>query len=594
MKRLLAFVPAVGWLRTYDRRADLPGDVSAGLTVAVMLIPQAMAYAMLAGLPPIVGLYASVLPLFAYALLGTSRQLAVGPVAMVSLLVASGLGGVAEPGSERYVALAVVLAGLVGAIQLGMGVLRLGRLVTLLSHPVIAGFTSAAAIVIALSQLGHLLGVELGRSARLHELVAAAVPRLGDTHLITLALGAAAIAVLLVVKKRWPRLPGALIVVALGTLATFLLRLDEAGVRIVGAVPAGLPSPSLPAFELADLGALAPTAVAIALVGFMESISVAKAFARKNRYAIDANQELIGLGAANLAGFGFGGYPVTGGFSRTAVNAQAGARTGLATAITAAVIAVSLLFLTPLFHFLPKAVLAAIVMVAVAGLVDLRELGHLWHVKRTDAVLWLVTFAGTLFFGIEEGIAAGVVLSIAIFVRRSTRPHHAVLGRLPGTRSYRNVKHFPEAETVEGVLVWRFDASLYFANASFFREEVDRLLLDDAGVRAVVLDASGINDLDASGEALLSELHTALESRAIRLYVANVKGPVREVLARGGFTAALGEDRFFFDLHEAVEAAIAGLAPAGEPASEARARSTSLQDAAPAPASEVGTRSATG
>ena len=555
MQRLKKYVPALEWMRAYDRE-DLPGDVVAGLTVAVMLIPQGMAYAMLAGLPPIVGLYASVLPLLAYAFLGTSRQLAVGPVAMVSLLVATGVGAIAEPGSDRYVLLAVVLAGMVGALQLSMGLSKMGRLVTFLSHPVISGFTSAAAIIIGLSQLKHLLGADIPRSPHLHELLANAAAHASETNLVTLGIGVGSIVAILALKKWNRRFPGALVVVVLGTLATWGFGLHERGVRIVGEVPSGLPGASLPAFSLADLGELWPTALAIALVGFMESISVAKAFARKNGYEVDADQELVGLGVSNLVGFFFGAYPVTGGFSRTAVNGQAGAKTGLASAITAVVIGVSLLFLTGLFHFLPTAVLAAIVMTAVFGLVDVKELLHLWKVKKSDAGLLVLTFLVTLFVGIEEGIAAGVVMSLAVFVRRSTKPHHAVLGRLPGTTVYRNVKNFPEAVEPEGVKVWRFDASFYFANAAFFREQVDRLLLDpETPVRAVVLDASGINDLDASGETTLHDIHARLEAAGIALYVANAKGPVREVMRRGGALEAIGDERFFFDVHAAVEAA---------------------------------------
>ncbi|GAB5549445.1 MAG: sulfate permease [Sandaracinaceae bacterium] len=573
MKTLTKWVPALGWMRGYDARRDLAGDVSAGLTVAVMLIPQGMAYAMLAGLPPVIGLYASVVPLLVYALLGTSRQLAVGPVAMVSLLVATGVGALAEAGSSEYVLLAVVLAGMVGVLQLAMGVFRLGKLVTFLSHPVISGFTSAAAIIIGLSQLKHLLGASIPRSAHLHELLLNASRALPDTSLPTLAIGAVAVVILLVLKKRAPRFPGALTVVVLGTLVTWGFGLHEAGVAIVGDVPAGLPTPSVPGFDLAKLSALLPTALVISLVGFMESISVAKAFARKNRYEVDANQELVGLGLANVAGFFFGGYPVTGGFSRTAVNGQAGARTGLASAITAVVIGVSLLFFTPLFHFLPNAVLAAIVMTAVFGLVDWKEAKHLWHVKRPDAVLLGLTFVVTLFVGIEEGIAAGVVTSLAFFVHRSTRPHHAVLGRLPGTTLYRNVRRFDEAEELEGVKIWRFDASFYFANADYFRDQVDRLLLDGE-TRALVLDASGINDLDASAESMLQDIHTRLQGAGIALFVANAKGPVRDVMARGGFTEKLGEAQFFLDLHRAVERA---LEAAGE-------RSDERSEVSPAPA----------
>ncbi len=550
----MRWLPSLEWIRGYDRR-DLPGDVTAGLTVAVMLIPQGMAYAMLAGLPPIVGLYASVLPLLAYAFLGTSRQLAVGPVAMVSLLVATGVGGIAEPGSTEFVILAVILAGMVGAMQLAMGLLKMGSLVTLLSHPVISGFTSAAAIIIGLSQLKHLLGANIARAPRLHDLVINAVGALGETKPITLTIGVVSIVTLLALKRWNKRFPGALVVVGGATLATWAFDLHEAGVAIVGSVPAGFPAPSVPSFELSQLGGLLPTALAISLVGFMESISVAKAFARKNRYEVDANQELVALGTSNIIGFFFGAYPVTGGFSRTAVNAQAGAKTGLASAITAIVIAISLLFLTPLFYFLPKAVLAAIVMSAVFGLIDVQELRHLWKVKRSDAGLLLLTFVVTLFVGIEEGIVVGVIASLALFVRRSTKPHHAVLGRLPGTTAYRNLERFPEATPIDGIVIWRFDASFYFANASFFRDQVDRLLLKADDVHALILDASGINDLDASAETMLHDIHQRLEAADVRLYLAGVKGPVRDVMKRGGLDVALGEGRMFHDVHGAAEAA---------------------------------------
>jgi len=555
MTRLARFIPSIEWIKGYDPKRDLSGDLTAGLTVAVMLIPQGMAYAMLAGLPPIVGLYASVFPLLAYAFLGTSRQLAVGPVAMVSLLVATGVGAVAEPGSAEFIVLAVVLAGMVGVMQLGMGLARLGSLVSFLSHPVVSGFTSAAAIIIGLSQLKHLLGADIPRSPHLHELAMNAAAHIHETQPITLGIGVAAIALLLGLKKWNKRFPGALVVVAAGSLLTWALRLDLRGVGIVGDVPAGLPGASVPTFSLSDLGSLLPTALAISLVGFMESISVAKAFARKNKYEIDANQELVGLGVSNLVGFLFGGYPVTGGFSRTAVNGQAGARTGLASAITAVVIGLSLLFFTPLFYFLPNAILAAIVMTAVFGLVDLHELKHLWKVKKTDAALLLVTFAVTLFIGIEEGIAAGVILSLALFVHRSTRPHHAVLGRLPGTETYRNVKNFPEAEPVDGVAIWRFDASFYFANASFFRDQIDRLLVGDEPVRAIVLDASAINDLDASGATMLEDIAERLKAKQIRLLIAGAKGPVREVMRRAGLDEKLGDDGRWLTVHEAVLAA---------------------------------------
>ena len=557
MKRLARFVPAIHWLRTYNKR-DLSGDTVAGLTVAVMLIPQGMAYAMLAGLPPIVGLYASVFPLLAYAFLGTSRQLAVGPVAMVSLLVAAGVGAIAEPGSGEYLALAILLAGMVGVLQLGMGLFRLGRWVSFLSHPVISGFTSAAAIIIGLSQLKHLLGVNLPRSPHFHELMASTVAQISETHLITLAIGAASVVALIALKKWNRRFPGALVVVVVATLVTWALGLNDKGVRIVGDVPSGLPSPSIPSLSVSDVLDLLPMALTLALVAFMESISVAKAFARRHRYEVDANQELVALGVANLVSFLFGAYPVAGGFGRSAIKNQAGAKTSLSDVITAVVIALSLLLFTRLFYFLPITALAAIVITAVFGLVDVKELVHLYKVKRTDAALLVLTFLVTLFVGIEEGIGAGVVASLGLFVHRSTRPHHAVLGRLPGTRIYRNTTHFPDAIETPGVKVWRFDASFYFANADFFRDQVDRLLLGDGGVRAIVLDASGINDLDASGEAMLHEIHARLLRADIQLFLAGVKGPVREVMTRGGLVELMGEQFFFLDLHDAVAAASAG------------------------------------
>jgi len=556
MERLARRIPLVAALRGYSR-ADLRGDLPAGLTTAVMLIPQGMAYALLAGLPPIVGLYASTVPLVLYALFGTSRQLAVGPVAMVSLLVASGVGAVATPGTAEYVGYAVLLMAMVGALQLAMGVARLGFLVNFLSHPVVSGFTSAAAIVIGLSQLPHLVGIQLDGGHDVFSTVTGVFGRLGAWHLPTVAIGAASIA-LLVALKRWkPAFPSALVAVVLATGATLALGLEPGGVKVVGEVPDGLPGLAFPAIDGAALQALLPTALTIALVGFLESISVARSFARRNRYEVDANQELIGLGAANLAGSLFQGYPVTGGFSRTAVNAQAGARTGVAAIITAAVIALTLLALTPLFHSLPKAALAAIIMVAVAGLVDVREVRHLWKVKRGDLLQLAVTFVATLALGVEEGILVGVGTALLAFVVRTTRPHAAVLGRLPGTTVWRNVERFPQARPTAGVLAVRVDAQFYFGNVTFLKsflaERLQRLEREsDERVRAVVLDASSINQLDASADAALHEIVQDLRAQGRDLWLAAVKGPVRDVMERSGFDRVLGADHIAFTVEDAV------------------------------------------
>lgn len=556
--KLRRFVPALTWLATYDR-ATFRSDLAAGLTVAVMLIPQAMAYAALAGLPPIIGLYASIVPLALYALLGTSRELAVGPVAMVSLLVATGIGALAETGTSEFIGLAILLALMVGVLQLVMGLARLGFLVNFLSHPVISGFTSAAALIIGFSQLKHLLGVDLPRSHHVHATLIEAASRIDETHVITLIIGVASIAIMMALKRFKPLFPRALVVVGLSTLAVFALGLDTQGVAIVGDVPAGFPAPSIPSMDLDQLRDLMPIALVIALVGFMESISVAKAFARRQRYEVDANQELVALGTANIAGSFFGAYPVTGGFSRTAVNAQAGARSGMASLITAGVIALALLFLTPLFYFLPNAVLAAIIMTAVFGLVDVREVKHLWAVKRADLALLGVTFFATLSLGIEEGILVGVATSLIKHIVVTTRPHYAVLGRLPGTTVWRNLANHPNAQPEPGILALRFDAQLYFGNAAFFKDtlhkETERL---DVPLRAIVLDASAISQLDASGASVLLDVIEVHQERGIPVVFAGVKEPVRCVMRRAHICERAGQDAFFWTVEEAVQAMVEG------------------------------------
>ncbi len=554
---LKKWIPLVDALSRGYGREDMRGDLAAGLTTAVMLIPQGMAYAMLAGLPPIIGLYASTLPIIIYALFGTSRQLAVGPVAMVSLLTASGIGALGiDGGTEQYVAYAVLLALMVGVIQLGMGLARMGFLVNFLSHPVISGFTSAAALIIGLSQLKHLLGIDLHRSHHIHEILLEAGRKASDIHPTTVLIGALSIAALLGLKAWNPKFPRALAVVAVATVSVWALGLVDQGVKIVADVPAGLPSPTVPTIDLDAIASLWPTALAISLVGFMESISVAKAFARKHRYDVEPNQELIGLGAANLAGAAFSGYPVTGGFSRTAVNDQAGARTGVAGIITASVIILTLLFLTPLFYYLPKAVLAAIIMTAVFGLIDIKEVKHLWQVKRGDLALLLITFVATLSVGIEAGVLTGVAASLIFFVVRTTRPHTAVLGQLPGTEVYRNMANFPEAVPVPGVLAVRVDASFYFGNVTFLKETLKKLRAEaKTPVFAVVMDASSINYLDSSADSALHEIVEDFRGDGIEVYFAGVKGPVREVMQRSHFEEKLTDARFFHTVHQAIQGA---------------------------------------
>ncbi|MBS3905976.1 MAG: hypothetical protein KGZ49_02960, partial [Syntrophaceae bacterium] len=377
---LQTIVPAIGWLKGY-KLSNLKSDLTAGTIVAIMLIPQGMAYAMLAGLPPVMGLYASTFPLILYALFGSSKHLAVGPVAMISLLVFTGVSLHAEPGSDQYIQLVLLLSLMVGVFQFLLGLLGAGFFINFVSHAVISGFSSAAAIIIGLSQLGHLLGIKLSVHHSVLQSLWEAIERIGGIHPITLGIGLASI-VLHILLKRWaPRLPASLLVVAGSIMLTYLLRLDQSGVRIVGDIPQGLPGLIFPTMSLDSINLLLPASMTILFVGFMESISIAKLIAVKERYKINSNHELRGLGLANMAAALFSAYPVTGGFSRTAVNHQAGARTGLASMISAGLILLILLFLTPLFYYLPNAVLASIVVVAVSGLIDFKGVRHFFKIR---------------------------------------------------------------------------------------------------------------------------------------------------------------------------------------------------------------------
>jgi sulfate permease, SulP family len=542
-------------MRSYGGE-DLRGDLVAGLTTAVMLIPQGMAYAMLAGLPPIMGLYASTVPLVVYAIFGTSRQLAVGPVAMVSLLTAAGVGTLAAAGSQAYIAYAILLALMVGGLQLGMGVARMGMLTNFLSHPILAGFTSAAALIIASSQIGHLLGIDLERSNHIHEILIQAGSQIGNTQITALLIGVGAIAMLVALKRYRPKWPRALIVVVLATVSVWALGLSERGVAIVGDVPAGLPGFAIPELSWAAMGALFPMALTIALVSFMESIAVAKKIAQKHRYEVDSNQELVALGSANIAGAFFGSHPVTGGFSRTAVNDQAGARTPAAAILTAAVIGLTLLLFTPLFYYLPRAVLAAIIITAVFGLVDFREAKHLWKVEKSELALMGITFVATLSVGIEEGILIGAGASLLWFVYKTTTPHVAVLGKFPDRPVYRNVDRFDEVETVDGVLTLRIDSQFYYGNVTFLKDTLSRLEKKmDTELRAVVLDGSSINQLDSSAETALHHIVEDYHGRGIGFYLASPKGPVRDMMRRASLWELLGDDHIPYTVHEAVEAA---------------------------------------
>ena len=550
---LKRFFPILEWMPAYKKQW-LPGDLSAGLTVGIMLIPQGMAYAMIAGLPPVFGLYAALIPQVIYSLMGTSRQLAVGPVAMDSLLVASGLGALSLSGMDEYISMAIFLALFMGVLQLGFGLLRMGFLVNFLSKPVISGFTSAAAIIIGLSQLKHLLGTDVEGSNQIHILLSNAAATLGDTNLITLGIGLGAIVLIRGLKKVNPKIPGALVAVIIGVVVVYIMGLFNSGVRIVGDVPGGLPAPIVPTFDISRISELFPIALTLALIAFMEAISVAKAVEEKRgENQVNANQELVALGASNIVGSLFQSYPTTGGFSRTAVNDQAGAHSGLASLVSSAVVGLTLLFLTPAFYYLPNAVLASIIMVAVFGLIDLKYPRQLWKNRKDEFILLVVTFLLTLGLGIKEGILLGVLLSLLLLVYRISKPHIAILGKIRGTNYFRNLDRFTEdAEDSEQFLILRFDGQLFFGNKDYFREQLQKQISKKRDtLKFIILNAEAINYIDSSAVFMLRTLIQELKSEGIRFAVAGAIGPARDIFYHSRLVDEIGPDNFFADTNQA-------------------------------------------
>lgn len=566
---LRRFFPITDWLFHYQRE-HLVGDLLAGVIVAIMLVPQSMAYALLAGLPPEIGLYAGIVPLLIYGLLGTSRTLAVGPVAMASLLVIAGLSPLAEPGTADYVQLAFTLALLVGIIRAVMGLVRLGFLVNFLSHPVLSGYTSAAALIIGFSQLKHLLGFPIPRSENFFALVFYALRHIAQSNLVTLVIGLGSVALLLYFQKalggqlrrRGVREPwimpitksAPLVVVAGTTLLVWGLDLhNRAGVQIVQDVPAGLPPLTMPTIDPATWQTLLPIALIISFVGYMESISVAKALASRRRQKVDANQELVALGVANIGAAFTGGYPVNGGFSRSVVNFNAGANTGLASMITAVLVAITVVFLTPFFYFLPHAALAAIIMVAVFGLIDLATLRHVWHYNKADAASLILTFLTVLATGVETGILVGVVLAVVLYLWRTSRPHVAIVGRLGETETYRNIKRQP-VKTCPHVVAVRVDESLYFANTKYLEDTLLRIVAEQPEVKHLLLIGSAVNFIDASALGTLESLVGELRAAGVEFYLSDIKGPVMDRLKSIGFVETIGADHIFLSTHEAMTA----------------------------------------
>lgn len=561
------YLPILKWGRDYSR-ITAANDLVAALIVTIMLIPQSLAYAMLAGLPPEAGLYASIVPILLYSVFGTSRSLAVGPVAVVSLMTAVAISNVTQTVDIGYATAALSLAALSGAILLAMGILRLGFVANFLSHPVISGFITASGILIAVSQLRHVLGVE-AEGHNLPDILGSLLTHVTATNTLTLAIGTAAIGFLFWVRTGLrPALiklglragaagflakAGPVLAVGVTTWLVWHFDLNARGVQIVGAVPQSLPPLTMPDLSLELLSALFVPALLISIIGFVESISVAQTLATKRRQRIDPDQELIGLGAANIGASLTGGFPVTGGFSRSVVNFDAGAETPAAGAFTAIGLAIAALFLTPLIYYLPKVTLAATIIVAVLSLVDIQTLRRSWTYSKRDFGAVAVTMLLTLTLGVELGVMAGVMLSIVLFLYDTSRPHVAEVGLVAGTEHFRNIHRHP-VETDPTVVSLRIDQSLYFANARFLEDYIYDRIIDDKTVKHVVLMCSAVNEIDISALETLELINIRLQELGIDLSLSEVKGPVMDRLRRGNLLAHLSGNIYLsqFDAYRAL------------------------------------------
>jgi high affinity sulfate transporter 1 len=532
--------PVLQWLPAYNKTWLRP-DLLAGITVAAFTVPEAMAYASLAGLPPQAGLYAAFLASIIYVIFGTSRQLAIGPTSAISILVAGTLSLLIVDSPEQYWAFAAMTAILVGIIALVAWVLRLGFIVNFISKPVLGGFTAGAALVIAASQLPKLFGIE-GTHGEFFERVWHIIQHLGDTNLPTLVIGLVSIVLLIIGHKKFPRLPTSLVVVLLGILLMSVTNLSDRGVAIVGDIPQGLPAFGIPEFTLSDIGELLPLALAVFILAYVEGMAMVRTFANKRQYRADANQELLALGAANIAS-GLGqGYAVGGSMSRSAVNDNSGAKTPLAGGIAGLLIIMVVLFLTGLFSKLPDPILAAVVLIAVRSLIDIPELKRIYRINKREFVIAMVAFGGVLIFGLLYGVLIAVFVSIIYMIARVMHPHTAILGRIPGTDLYGDVKRHPENEQVPGILVYRVDSSIFFANAATVHDQISDLIDKmDPPVDLVVLVLEATPLLDITGADMLADIHRQLANRGIALKLAKATGPVRDVLRAEGFEDFMGK-----------------------------------------------------
>lgn len=538
--------PWVHWIGELKKPEILKADLIAGVTVALVLVPQSMAYAQLAGLPPYYGLYASFLPGIISALFGSSRQLATGPVAVVSLMTASALEPIAGANPEMYVAYAIMLAFMVGIFQMALGLLRLGVLVNFLSHPVVIGFTNAAAIIIGTSQLGKLFGVSVEKSEHTYETVYnTIIEAFRSTHFETMLMAILSLGIMIGLKRYLAKIPNVLTAVVITTLISWQIGFENMGGKVVGSIPEGLPALALPTFDFDTMVKLLSVTVAIAIIGFMEAISIAKAMAARTRQRLDANQELVGQGLGNLLSSLSSGYAVSGSFSRSAVNINAGAVTGFSAVVTGLVVGITLMFLTPLLYHLPQATLAAVIIMAVINLVKIGPIRYAWRAKRDDGAVAVITFVMTLLWAphLDKGIMVGVMLSLLLFLYRSMKPRVAVLSRAPDGTLRDAELH--KLETCRNITLIRFDGSLYFANTGYFEDKVLERAALKPDLKYVIIDAEGINTIDATGEEMLHNLIERLGETGVELLIARAKKQVWDVFRRTGLTKKLGEDHLF-------------------------------------------------
>ncbi len=540
------FLPFMSWIGELKKPGVVRADIIAGITVALVLVPQSMAYAQLAGLPPYYGLYASFLPGIIAALFGSSRQLATGPVAVVSLMTASALEPIAGANQELYIAYAIMLALMVGIFQLSLGLLRLGVLVNFLSHPVVVGFTNAAAIIIGTSQLGKLFGVSVEKADHTYETVFnTLVEATRSTHMETLLMAILALGIMILLKRYLQKIPNVLTAVVVTTIISWQVGFEGMGGAVVGAIPAGLPPLALPTIDFQVMTQLLSVAAVISIIGFMEAISIAKAMAARTRQRLDANQELVGQGLGNIMSSISGGYAVSGSFSRSAVNISAGAVTGFSAVVTGIVVAIALIALTPLLYYLPQATLAAVIIMAVINLVKIDPIKHAWKVQRHDAVVAVITFFLTLVWAphLDKGIMVGVMLSLALFLYRTMAPRIAVLSRDPdGTLRDAEVRRL---QTCRNISLIRFDGPLYFANTGYFEDKVLERVALKPDLKFVIIDAEGINEIDATGEEMLHNLVGRLKESGIELIIARAKKQLWDTFERTKLLEALGSDHMF-------------------------------------------------